>query len=276
MEEPTQRLSARQLIMDLVQAHESHRITAKQAIGAGELFGIVSNATRVTLTRLVQDGLLESRGRGQYQIGPAGLDLVNDITTWRNRDQHLCAWQGGFLIVAPGLSHEAPGRTQANRRQRALALLGFKALHPGLWLRPDNLALSLSDLSQRLHTLGLETDALVGRLDDVADDWHERIRQLWDRAVLNTLYQHQTQVLTEWLERAEQLPLAEAACESFLMGRAAVRALVYDPLLPDDWIDAAARQNFFEQVRRYDQVGQALWARVYERLNAGVPLNDAA
>ena len=48
------------------------------------------------------------------------------------------------------------------------------------------------------------------------------------------------------------------------MGDAAIRQMVFDPLLPDALVDGEARQAFFDTLLAYDEAGQGIWRRLYQ------------
>ena len=99
----------------------------------------------------------------------------------------------------------------------------------------------------------------------------ERAGKLWDAAALDAHYRDTTARLTAWLEGARALPLERAARESFELGHAAIRSLVFDPLLPAPLVDAAARSRFIKTVARFDDAGKAVWQRFLTRARSAAP-----
>jgi len=89
---------------------------------------------------------------------------------------------------------------------------------------------------------------------------------LWDGAALNRAYRATQQRLEAWLAGAAHLPTPQAARESFFLGGAAIRQLVYDPLLPEPMVDGALRQAFIHSVHAFDAAGRAIWNRFYDTL----------
>jgi phenylacetic acid degradation operon negative regulatory protein len=85
---------------------------------------------------------------------------------------------------------------------------------------------------------------------------HEsEIHALWDTAALNNSYLQLHEQMTAWLARAETLEPEAAARESFILGSKAIKQVVFDPLLPEPFVDVAARHAFVEMTRHFDQVG---------------------
>ena len=89
---------------------------------------------------------------------------------------------------------------------------------------------------------------------------------LWDGVALNQGYRATQERLQRWLDGAARLPIDQAARESFFLGGAAIRQLVYDPLLPEPMVDGALRAAFIDSVHAFDAAGRAIWARFYDPL----------
>ena len=63
-----------------------------------------------------------------------------------------------------------------------------------------------------------------------------------------------------------------AAREAFLLGGAAIRKVVFDPLLPPPFVDTEARRAFVETVERFDRAGRVIWQRFFGfRLGSAAP-----
>ncbi len=77
--------------------------------------------------------------------------------------------------------------------------------------------------------------------------------------------------------RLATLPIEAAMVEAFLLGRAVIRELVLDPLLPDAICPSADRQALAAALRRYDRLGRAAWAGFLTRFDVphiGTPLDS--
>ncbi len=72
-------------------------------------------------------------------------------------------------------------------------------------------------------------------------------------------YRESRKELTACAARADKLPLALAARESFLLGDAAIRQLVFDPVLPGPLVKVAERRAFVEAVKQFDRDGHTIW-----------------
>ena len=127
-------------------------------------------------------------------------------------------------------------------------------------------------IRQRLHALGLEPQAVVCGCTSLDAATEAAVDALWDGATLNHAYRATQERLQRWLDGAARLPIDQAARESFFLGGAAIRQLVYDPLLPEPMVDAALRQAFIDSVHAFDAAGRTIWNRFYDTL----PVPDTA
>ncbi|MFA5938239.1 MAG: PaaX family transcriptional regulator C-terminal domain-containing protein [Sinimarinibacterium sp.] len=249
---------ARNLILDLLLASEGEALSARELIAGCGLFHISENTVRVALARLSAEGLIEAVERGSYQLSGRAHDLAGDVATWRTREQRLRPWQGHYLAVHTGALPRSD-RGALRRRQRALDMLGFREAERGLHVRPDNIENGVATVRQRLYTVGLESSASVFVAHGFDPAHEARIRALWDGKALNALYRKQRAKLDAWMARAPSLDTDVAAREAFVLGSQAIRAVVFDPLLPEPFVDTTARHAFVDTVRRFDRVGQAIW-----------------
>ena len=168
------------------------------------------------------------------------------------------------------------------KRSRALRLLGFRTLSPGLEIRPDNLVDGVAIARERLAGLGLgwevaaEPRAIVFGMTSLDGDATSIARKLWDTERLLSDYLELTARLERSAARLATLPCAVAMRESFELGGEAIRQLVVDPLLPDAIAPANERRALLEAMRRYDLLGRRCWANWLggesepEQLPAGV------
>lgn len=255
---PVPKINPRSLILNLLVVNEVDSLTAREAVGACGLFGVRENSVRVALARLSSEGLVESAGRGAYRLGPNAEDLASDVATWPTVESRIRDWTGGWIAIHVG-SLGRSDRPALRARDRALAMLGMRELDRGLFVRPDNLAGGVAAVRERLYRLGLERDAAIFVAHDFDAARETRIRGLWDGAGLSAGYRRQRARLEEWMERAPSLEREAATRESYLMGGAAIRELVFDPLLPAPFVDVEARHAFVETVRRFDLFGKAIW-----------------
>ncbi|HVT34593.1 MAG TPA: PaaX family transcriptional regulator C-terminal domain-containing protein, partial [Nevskiaceae bacterium] len=200
----------------------------------------------------------EAAGRGAYRLGAAAMQLAGEVAKWREGEARVRPWNGDWLAV-----HTAPlgrrDRAAARTRDRALDLLGLRELDPGLYLRPDNLAGGAARARERLLALGLEAQACVFVASAFDAAREQRARKLWDGAALTRRYLQGRARLDSWLARADELDHEVAARESYRLGDAAIRELVFDPLLPDPLVDTRARAAYTQAMLKFDRAGHAIW-----------------
>ena len=249
------------LILELLLA-AGKPMSVRDGIVACSTFGISENSLRVALARLSAAGLIEAAGRGTYRLGASAKDFAGDVATWRNAEQRLRAWPGGFVAVHSGALGRSD-RVALRRNERALQMLGFREFERGLHIRPDNIERDVDGVRQRLYRLGLDQAAAVFRADAFDADWDVRARGLWDGKSLTASYRELRAQLEAWLARSADLGLAVAARESFFLGGRAIRHIVFDPLLPEPLVDVAERHAFIKSVHRFDKAGRAIWDRFF-------------
>jgi phenylacetic acid degradation operon negative regulatory protein len=244
------------LVLNLLSAFPGGAIGARDAVAACAIFGIRETATRVALVRLSSAGLLEAAGRGSYRLGPKATKLAAEVGAWRSALRGLRDWSGGWACVYVGDLGRSD-RAQLRTQERALKMTGVRELARGLYVRPDNLSGGVDALRARLGALGLE--ALVFAARDLDEGAEARARALWDGKALDRAYRETKKKLDGWLARAHQLDVEAQARESFLLGNAGIRQLVFDPLLPAPLVDVEERRAFVDALVRFDRAGHAIW-----------------
>jgi len=252
--------SPKSLILDLLSTVGRSSVPVRALVAAAEIFGIGENRLRVALARLCADGLAESRAPGRYRLGRGARGVNDELRGWRQLDERLRPWDGGWVGVQTAQLTKPAGAAARRNRARALRLLGFRPLSVGLEIRPDNLVGGVPDVRQRLAVLGLARTGLVfglGELDAQAD---AAARALWDGEASIAGYRTTRAALERSAALLAKLSRPAAMLESFRVGGAALRQLVLDPLLPEAIVPAAERRALVETMQRYDQLGRAAWA----------------
>jgi phenylacetic acid degradation operon negative regulatory protein len=263
----TDTLSAPELVLSLADSVAEPRLSAASLVAAAALLGIDPGAVRVAVARLVKQGILEQRERGIYHLGQRGGGLHRRVQAWAQVEDQLVRWDGRWLAVLTahlGRSDKAGLRA----RERALRLRGFATARSGLAVRPANLAAHLPALRGELVELGLHPDALLVRLDEADPDHPFDPAVLWDVASLERGYADNCTRLAASTARLAELDVQSAARESLLVGRAVMRDILTDPLLPASMVDAAARRRMIDAMRAYDRLGKACWRRFQRSLPA--------
>ena len=261
---PDVTIQPRHLILKLVLGADDETLSARAAIACCALFDIQENSVRVTINRLAAAGLIESLDRGRYRLGHKAAALAGEVRTWRAAEARARAWHGGYVAVHVG----GLGRTDRaalRTRERALELLGFRELETDLYVRPDNLAGGVAGVRDRLAKLDVQAPVFLA--SELDADRDARARALWDGKALTRHYIATREKLEKWLAKSDGLSREAAARESFLLGSAAIRTIVFDPLLPAPLVDVDARRALVSTVKEFDERGHAIWRALFGRLH---------
>ena len=261
------RPTAKSLTLDLLSSLRGGAMPVSALVAAARLFRIDENALRVAIARLLGAGQIARDERGQYRLGEAAHAIDRRVLGWRAAEQRIARWQGGWWLVRAGALPPARSR-ECKQRARALSLLGFAELAPGLALRPDNLRASVAELRGELRDLGLERDALVAHVTELDAGSEARARGLWKREAFAESYLRSLSELEVSEARLAGLAEERAMVESFLLGGRVIRELVLDPLLPEPLAPEAERRALLSAMRRYDRAGRRAWASFMTRFGA--------
>jgi len=233
-------------------------LPVRQLIAWGALFDQRPSAIRVTAGRLVAETLLEKTARGMYTIGPGGLAMNNKAGEWATALSRIREWEGGWFGVHTAHLGKTP-RRKVRARERAFRLLGFKELVSGLWVRPDNLNYSTSEMQAKLCQFGLEPHMVLMRSNDLNQSGFENPLALWSSEELNASYGRAIKLLNQSQCRLERQDLHILIRESFVIGEHIIRQINADPLLPATHIDAASREDMVRAMIRYSDFCHPYW-----------------
>jgi phenylacetic acid degradation operon negative regulatory protein len=250
------------LVLKLLLAAHGEPLSAREAVASCALFGISENSVRVALVRLTEAELIEAAGRGAYRLGRKAATLAGEVATWRTAEKRVRQWQGGWIAAYVGALGRSD-RVALRTRDRALSLMGMCELQRGLYVRPDNWAGGVSSVRARLYALGLDADAPVFLAREFDGPRDEAARRLWNGSGLTHGYRNTRHKLEQSLARLNALQPEVAAREAFVLGNAAIRRIVFDPLLPAPLVDVDERRALLQVVLRYDEVGHAIWRRLH-------------
>lgn len=247
------------ILFDLLGVAFPQPIFSPQLAVIANIFSVPENSLRVALSRLVEKGWVNNDVRGEYHLTEKSRARNAVVRAWREADKQK-PWDGQWLAC-----HLPKGacRSDRNKTHKALGWYGFK---PGLdlmWVRPDNLALSLSELTQRMHLVGLEPDAHLFVLSQVDDALSNNWQRLWPVDQLNQHYQFLKDQLINSSERMKRNGSLKETC---LIGGEAIHCLVKDPQLPKEFSSPDAYQNLRATMLDYDQLGREIWFEELTRL----------
>ena len=260
--------TARSLILDLLSTLRRGSMPVRALVEAGALLGLEENNVRVSLARLCSSGRVERDERGRYRLGTAVAAIGARLRDWRALDARTGPWNGGWIAVHSARLGRGPLR---RRRERALDLLGFRELEPGLALRPDNLRGGLPPVREQLVALATDErskDCALGRvfgLRGLDRESETAARALWDTDALTREAREAVGRLAESEGRLPTLTSEAAMVESFRVGGAVLRQLMRHPLLPAEILDPAPLKALVRAMRHYDRIGRDHWARFLAR-----------
>lgn len=256
-------LDARTMILDLFAAYEGGRgyrtvLSTKEILLVGEVLELAPSAIRTAITRLKQEGRLQAMGRGLYTYGQAVDPWRQRIDGWRVAATRRRPWDGAWLMAI--IKPASLSRTGWRATLRALELEGFRRTGDGLWLRPDNLE-GLDRTRDRLLAYGASDAMLTARITDLDEASLKAVPSLWEADALAEEHRRLARQIEASLNRIRHETSDSAAREALVLGRAGVRAIVRDPLLPDDMADSEPLETLADAMGRYESVGKAVWTR---------------
>lgn len=253
-------ISARTLILDLLGTGEAARYETAKLVRAGAAFGISAVGVRTAITRLAVEGRIRQVARGIYVAGPLSEPLQRHLRNWRNAAARRVQWKGAWLLAVAGAIDRAD-RTLWRRTVRALETNGLNEAEPGVWVRPDNLRGGAEHFRERLADFGYAETLLIVSASNLDSGRDKRYRQLWDTARLQASLESLAEDLRRHRPQVETQEPRQAAVETLLNGRSAIRRIVRDPLLPVEMCSVAALDKLIAEMRDYDQAGRAAWRR---------------
>ena len=255
---------ARKLLLKLLGSRDNIKMNASAAVRVGALFGISENNIRVTLTRLQSAQLITLIDRGDYKLADKGIKFAKEIHQWREDENGLVPWQNDWVIAQTSLLPKSD-KKQLRTTERALKLVGMMKLASDMYIRPNNFSGGVSEVRDKLHTLGLSGKALVFSASDFDNQTQANAMKLWSHLNLETLYKDGCCEIEKSLARMPTLPLEEATKESYVIGDRALYHLVFDPLLPSPFVDVAMRERYRNLVKKYDDMGAQIWLRFLDQ-----------
>lgn len=253
--------SVSKVILDLLSAIPTHEISVAVLCQAAELFGIAEQSTRVALTRLVKSGKVIKKERGIYAMDPSSNSLFRVIHRWLDKEQAVIEWDGCWLAVVDSALNRQD-RKLLRAHSRALDINGFKPLKDSFYIRPNNLVGGIARLNEELKQLGLANTSCVFKIDQFLLQDEQRARTLWNVKKIREGYKQMLAELSASNERLDSASVEAGAVESLLLGRAIIRDIVRDPLLPDELLKSEERTQLIGAMRDYKERSKTLWGEI--------------
>jgi phenylacetic acid degradation operon negative regulatory protein len=255
--------SAADLVLDLLITHPEPHMTVQSLARAGEIMGLSTPSVRVALTRLLGQDRIVKTGRGCYALQLQGNAVHYEVQHWFEKESRLIPWSGGWLAVHDSAVPRAD-KTAWRHHLRALELNGFRAPAAGLSVRPDNLDGGIDAMRAALLRLGLAPGSLVFCASRFDDDAIARMKGLWDVPALSAACLDGLRLIKDSGARLARMKPEAAAREALLVGRAVIRSIVRDPLLPEAIQPTAPRRALIEATRAYQKRARAIWQQLLE------------
>ncbi len=249
--------TAPQLVLDLLSASGSP-LSVRTLCRAGALVGVNESAIRVALNRLVEQGKISNQARGQYTMHSNKPALSRIIDDWQHKTVRAVSWDGSWLGVQDA-SVPRSDKTAWRHHNLALSLSGFRLLQLGLHVRPNNLAGGIDAMRNQLLELGLSSQSMVFRLDDLDPQRHKQALSLWEVRELTSEYQQIQKALQTSSQNLRSSDLDTSVRESILLGRAVIRRLLRDPLLPAEIVPMQYRQALADDMKVYQNNAKRYW-----------------
>lgn len=260
------------VIIDLLSPRGTKPISVTAIVESCALFGISSNLVRVTLARLVARGLMKKAGPSEYALADAAIPLNWHVLRWNRLQFVEKPWNGDWLMFH--LERRPTGRNLVAAR-RAYRLARVAEATPTLIVRPDNLRAPIHDARGILFDLNLGLHFFSSRAEvdsRIAARW---LLTLWPVEKLRDLHNELATQLDVSLTRLDRMPFEKALVESFQVGGEAIRALLFDPILPESVMPGRERRLVLDLLRAYDEAGRALWRRFNSRFERHPKLDFA-
>ena len=233
--------------------------------------GVGEQATRSTLTRMVNRGLLRRQREGRrmyFGLTERSETVLRDgeRRIWRTGavNRH---WDGTWTLL--GFSLPESWQRQRHDLRSRLTWSGFGPLFSGLWIAPGEV-----DVSSLVAELGLSAHVKVFRAHaDTGMDVGAMVEETWELSELAALYES---FVRRWQPWAAELPDADDALALRLRLQAEwLRVIRRDPRLPvehlpEDWPADAAEKTFRAVHERLTPLAQDASARLLDL----VPVRD--
>jgi phenylacetic acid degradation operon negative regulatory protein len=223
---------------------------------------VSEHATRSTLSRMVNRGLLPRRREGRrmyFGLTPRSTDILHD---GQHRIWQVGAvndeWDGTWTLLCFSLPESWQRQRHDLRSQ--LAWAGFGPLQGGLWIAPDHVAVETI-----VSGLGLEAHVRVFRASaDELTNVDQMVRDVYDLDEIAVRYE---EFLQRWANPTIEDPLAVrlSVVADWL------QTIRRDPRLPmrhlpPDWPAMRAQKVFKELETRFDGPAREIAGKLLETL----------
>lgn len=252
-------ITPKSLVLSILQASNNCAMQINILVSIGKIFGFTGNTIRVTTTRLIREGTIESDERGLYHLSNKGSEVSRIIEWWRDSEARMKRWNGEWLCFLTA------NKKVKRKQEDEFGLFGFKEGLPNLWVRPDNLTIENKEVSFHLSQIGKMKEAEMFVAHQFESKRVERWQiDLWPIESIIKRLKDFVPKIEKSADRIQKMPLENALVESFLIGSEAIRLLITDPLLPEEIMDTSPRIILTEAMKTYDKLGREIWSKRFE------------
>lgn len=256
-------VTAKSLLLDLLRATEPNALPVSLLVNVGKIFALSENAMRVNINRLLNKGQIEQDERGYYRVGPSTLSKRAWLNQWQQGENRLKDWQGDWCLLT--LSADIRAK-ELKAITHSCEHLGFRELQPNAWVRPNNIQLSLADLSLQIkHLSGSESFYFSVVTEFYAAKGLEDPKTLWDVKAIEARYQTLIEAMDYGLQNKDSLSLESQFKQSYLLGGEATYTLSVDPLLPAEMIRPELRIELTRLMNAYNEVYRSAWNEFFQK-----------
>jgi phenylacetic acid degradation operon negative regulatory protein len=235
--------------------------------------GVEASTTRVTLSRLRQEGWFSTRRIGRETIYRLSDEMLSVLDVGRARifEPYAEEWDGVWSQIVFQLDES--DRTIREQLKKRLAWLGFGQLTASTWMSPRDQRVQAISLRREFPTATI--DVLLARTDDVEVD-RQLVARCWDLAVLDADYARFITEHTALIRSWDELSGAAALAARTELVSTYRHFPFRDPSLPVElrpagWHGADAHRMFLEA---HAELGPAAVRYVEEVIGASVPAPD--
>ncbi len=259
----THTITPKDLVEGFLRAANPEPLTIKSLLTVGETLGFSANAIRVAISRLCAKEQVISDSRSCYRLTDKTLAINSFTDRWRLGESRVRPWQAHWICCH---LPQGMGRTERNQAQKALSWYGLKLGLSGLYIRPDNLNLSIQELNSQLIDVALTPNASLFRAYDFQEHQTQQWQRLWDIKAIETRYKSHYEKIAKSANNFFEKPIEQSLSESLILGGDTLRVLTLDPLLPAEMIDITLRKKLSDMMEEYEAQCRKLWTEVIARL----------
>lgn len=256
--------SADKKVLELLSATKGFQLpnidslSAKQFLNIAHRLELTEASVRMALSRQTKQGKL-TRDNGRYTLTRNQNPFV--VPRFWLDIRHRCVdWQQDWLLVS---FTDTKLSTTVNRKlARRAELLGLKFVPNLGWIRPNNLNKLQQEVDYDLSQVTGHRDFLCAILGAVDDTQQQKFQQYWPLQQLNQFYTDTSTFIENEISSITGLTDNEILKRSFAIGRLLVEQLSLDPWLPEEMIDAEARERLFYVSNTFYQQIKPAWLNI--------------